>query len=693
MISDDDEDKYRDLDQETMEFVVSPAAASPPSNSVENCSSQTLANNLETYLTERRLIRLVRKKSALYNRHHRRFRDDVFKEKLWQDIARKMSVEINKCISTWAELRYKYQCHVRRLRSYRRQVQRCRSRARARPIMLHEEELIFLYTHVAQFPLQSGRRDSRPPLDVSGGDDDVTIVNIQPTIIDVDAEYSDHYKISPDQQRLIDAVRAYPQLYDTDHDHYENYHHRGLIWSAISNELREKATKLMKIWLHLHTRYEWELLHSNNNNNSNSSDSSQLLTQLNFLEPHIRQTPNTVCKLSLYLKDGWFDSIDHFRTIVNLINVLKTVPELPQLLDNNVNMAAQETTSYKELWSRVAAELKCSSERCEVTWLGLRNFYLELAEMRKIGYQLEDKWFFENIIDCLYKLLASRSVRQNKPSPPLGSAPDNIPGTAQDRGTETTPAVAPLVTPLPLAIVYPPAARKPNITISAIPKNSSSSNKSTNTIFSAICSTNSTISTTSTTRTTTTMSTAGNNSINANSSSGAIGTTGYTLPYISAAITVIPRPPPTGAPTAAPSTAASATAAPPVVTVTKSKCMNMPSNPLALPIVATVQLATRPSVSNAPSGPSARLIPSRSGLQVTVRPKSSLPLSPSVIGSTSTNNPTASTIGSTTIIRAVPAVLATPTSLAALTAPATLAVPATPTRLQLFELRVLFQRL
>ncbi|XP_032588153.2 uncharacterized protein LOC6584097 [Drosophila mojavensis] len=692
-ILDDDEAKPTlVLNEDTGELVISPATTRTPSNSVDTSSSQTFAYNLGTYLAERRLIRLVRKRSALYNRHHRRFRDDVFKEQLWQDIARKMSVEINKCISTWAELRYKYQRHVRRLRSYRRQVQACRSRARPRPIMLHEEELIFLYTHVAQFPLQSKRRNSRPPLDVSSGTDDVTIVNTQPPIIDVDAEYSDQYNISPDQQRLIEAVRAYPQLYDTEHDDYENYHHRGLIWSAISNELREKATKLMKIWLHLQTRYEWELLQSNN---SSSSDRSQLLTQLNFLEPHIRQTPNTVCKLSLYLKDGWFDPIDHFRTIVNLINVLKTVPEFPQLLEDKQDMAAQDTTSYKELWSRVAAQVKCSSQRCEVTWLVLRNFYLELAEMRKVGYQLQDKWFFENIIGCLYKLLTSRSVRyaqkhavnnvpkvasQTKPNPPQ----DKTPVTVRDVGTtETTPAVAPLVTPLPLGINYPPASRQPNITISAIPKNSSSSSssKSTNTIFSATNS-NSSNSTTGTTRTTSTITTASNTSINANSSSGAVGTTGYTLPYISAAITVIPKTRPTAAATAAPPTAA-----PPVVTVTKSTYMDTLPNPLALPILATVQLATRPSV---PSSSSARLIPARSGLQVTVRPKTSLPLSPSVIGSTSTNNLTGNSIGGA-IIRAIPAassasavpaapiVLAAPTASAALTAPAARALLAAPT--------------
>ncbi|XP_017870819.1 PREDICTED: uncharacterized protein LOC108619042 [Drosophila arizonae] len=681
-ILDDDEEKPTlVLNEDTGEFVISPATMRTPSNSVDTSSSETFAYNLETYLAERRLIRLVRKRSALYNRHHRRFRDDVFKEQLWQDIARKMSVEINKCISTWAELRYKYQRHVRRLRSYRRQVQTCRSRARARPIMLHEEELIFLYTHVAQFPLQSNRRNSRPPLDVSSGTDDVTIVNTQPPIIDVDAEYSDQYNISPDQQRLIEAVRAYPQLYDTEHDDYENYHHRGLIWSAISNELREKATKLMKIWLHLQTRYEWELLQANNS----SSDSSHLLTQLNFLEPHIRQTPNTVCKLSLYLKDGWFDSIDHFRTIVNLINVLKTVPEFPQLLEDKQDMAVQDTSSYKELWSRVAAQVKCSSQRCEVTWLVLRKFYLELAEMRKVGYQLQDKWFFENIIGCLYKLLTSRSVRyaqkhavnnvpkvasQTKPNPPQ----DKTPVTVRDvRTTETTPAVAPLVTPLPLGINYPPTMRQPNITISAIPKNSSSSSQSTNTVFSAISSTssNSTISTTGTTRATSTITTASNTSISANSSSGAVGTTGYTLPYISAAITVIPKTRPTAA----------TTAAPPVVTVTKSTYMDALPNPLALPILATVQLATRPSV---PSVPSARFIPARSGLQVTVRSKTSLPLSPSVIGSTSTNNPTGNSIGGATIIRAVPAassasaVPAAPIVLAAPTAPATRTLLAAP---------------
>lgn len=590
-----------------MDFVISPVMQSP--NSSDTCISKTSAYNLETFLAERRLIRLVRKRSALYNRHHRRFKDYVFKEQLWQTIARKMSLELSKCISTWVELRYKYQRHVRRLRSYRRKVQTCRNQAHARPIMLHEEELLFLYTHVAQLPLQPDQRTNVHDLEATSVDDDVIIVNHQPAIVIDVEEYCDQHKISSDQQRLIDAVRAYPQLYDTQHLNYANYRHRGLIWGAISNELHEKATKLMKIWLQLTTRYEWESLHCNS-----SSSSSQLLKQLSFLDPHIRNTPNTVCKMSMYLKDAWFDTIEHFRSVVNLIDVLKTMPELGQMVEDSQDQT-QKPTRYHELWLRVSAQVNCSSQRCEVTWLVLRNFYLELAEMRKIGYQLQDKWFFEKIIGCLYKLLAKKRAASNVAkvtTPPKLRAHMTGPASLRDwpkMGSSLTCSTPQPVQPLPLAIVYPAITRSPNTPISAIPINSSSSNTVTNSIAA----------TTNTNR----------------SSGGACSTSGFAMPRITAAISVVAKP----APTAAPLTVA------PVATIANSNYLSKGPKPLALPIPATVQLATVPGVR--PGLP-------RTGLHVTVKPGMRLPLTPRmppVIGSTS--NSAIRSIRGATIIRPV----------------------------------------
>lgn len=376
----------------------------PESQNTDNDIVHARRYNVQKYSDERRLIHLVRRQPALYNSHHAKFRDADHKEELWQRIAQQMGWNLLNCLGTWAQLRYKYQRHVRRLRKYRRLTQDARKPACLRPTLLHEEDLLFLYTHVARQPLQRGKpMKASEPMD----DDDVTIVATPPDdIIDLDVDIYDQFRLTPEHQLLIDAVKPYPQLYDTQHPEYMNYRHRGIIWGAISNELKEKATKLMKSWLQLQTRYEWELTFE-------KDDRSKLKEELKFLEPHLANTCVSVCKMSLYLRDSWFDPIEHFRSVMNLINVLKSFPEWMSMVEEYQH-SDSKPIRYHEFWLRVSAQVNASHQRCEVTWLTLRNFYKELAEMRKVGYQLQDKWFFENIIGSLYKLL--RRTRRAKVS-------------------------------------------------------------------------------------------------------------------------------------------------------------------------------------------------------------------------------------------------------------------------------------
>lgn len=359
------------------------------------------ATDPQTYLKERQLIQLVQKQPMLYNCRHSQFRDAEHKHRIWQSIAHQLSLEVCTCKNSWAELRYKYQQHVRRLRIYRREVQR-HVKHLVRPVMLHEGELLFLYPHVARQPLLRLKKPAIVDAE-SPEDQDVTILPTQPavTIIDLDAEYTDQFEISAAQQHLIEAVRAYPQLYDISHPSYTNYGHRGIIWAAISNELQQQATKLMKKWLQMQIRYEWELMHN--------VSKSKLRTELGFLDEHLRKNTHTVYKLSMYLSVGWYAPIENFRSIMQLITVLKSLPELAQmveLLDEKPRPAR-----YEMLWQRVAKQLHSSHQCCEVTWLMLRNFYMELAEMRRAGYQLKDKWFFEKSFADFYRHLPARTKR------------------------------------------------------------------------------------------------------------------------------------------------------------------------------------------------------------------------------------------------------------------------------------------
>ncbi|EDW75304.2 uncharacterized protein Dwil_GK19765 [Drosophila willistoni] len=283
------------------------------------------------------------------------------------------------------------------------------------------------------------------------------------------------FQCTEDHRRLVEAVQSYPQLYDIYRPGYDNYRHRGLIWGSISNELRDKATKLMKRWLYLQTRYEWEL-----GRTENGVQNSELWNLLSFLAPYVHQMPNTVCKSSLYLQKGWFDPIEHFRTVTTLINTLKGMPELLQLVDLNIPVT-QKLPRYHDLWLKVASVVNCSYQRCEITWLTLRCFHQELSEMRKCGYLLQDKWYFENVIGTMYKQMQMQqqlTTHRSSQSLPANSKPKSNVGT----GTSTTPLAtfsmltSPMNNPmpttnpprLPLAIVYPPSASKESTSSSTI---------------------------------------------------------------------------------------------------------------------------------------------------------------------------------------------------------------------------------
>ncbi|ALC48812.1 Hmr [Drosophila busckii] len=345
-------------------------------------------SNTETFLKEQQIIELVRLEPALYDRKHSHFLDANYNKQVWQTIANQVSMKRSQCQSIWLQLLFKFKRHANRLRIYSRLD---RKHEQSRPCMPHEEELLFLYTHLPPYALPEKEKSKREPEVVVV--DEVAVPEIampatattaaQATavpaaaadeIIDLESEMFEHYSTNNYHQRLIEAVRAYPQLYDTRHPDYEDYRIRGISWCDIANELSDKATKLMKTWMQLLTRYEWEL------NHCQAVNRTQVYTQLAFMESHIRQRTHTVCKTSHYLKGNWLEPVESFRGVMTLIKALKALPDLVAQVENGWWTKPRTTVEYHNLWVSVSYKVK------------------ELANMRKAGYRLQDKWFFENLM-------------------------------------------------------------------------------------------------------------------------------------------------------------------------------------------------------------------------------------------------------------------------------------------------------
>ncbi|XP_060656332.1 uncharacterized protein LOC132791435 [Drosophila nasuta] len=172
---------------------------SEPGTTNDKPKAANCGKNAAAFETERLLIQLVSEQPALYNSQHVRFKDDGYKELLWQLIATKVGKEWSNCMSLWAELRHRYQRHVQRRRRRYRVGKRYAS-------LLHEEQLLFLYPHVARMPLQRQTPEDQHTSNADDDDDDeVTIVAPQPEIIiDVDKVAIENYKLNGEQLRLID---------------------------------------------------------------------------------------------------------------------------------------------------------------------------------------------------------------------------------------------------------------------------------------------------------------------------------------------------------------------------------------------------------------------------------------------------------------------------------------------------------
>ncbi|XP_014087060.3 uncharacterized protein Hmr isoform X2 [Bactrocera oleae] len=387
----------------------------------------------------KRLIRHVRRQRVLYDPKHKQFSCAEAKNEVWAKIAKRMGCDADLCKNAWVNLRYSYQKYVRRLRKFFAN-KACKKRRR-RPIMAFETELVFLWRFIVdkiRCPLPYSDEmevQEATPVQPAAVDDDIVLLEDDVEVIDLDDETPSltkvfaklckvHFQVTPEIRRLIYNLQCYQEIFDSFHRYYEDYRRKGIIWNAIANEVGDKATKLMKCWIHIQTRYEWELMQRRLEKElSATKPQTELESLLHFTKAHILRMPRTVYKSSYFLKMDWHEPIDHFKNIFSLLVAMKKYPIVITLTEMMVNKTEDvDTAKYTQLWTDVANTKggTVTPGQCETTWLILRLFYWELMGMRKHSYQLQDKWYFETIITELYALSKTYKLPRAK-KPTLGT--------------------------------------------------------------------------------------------------------------------------------------------------------------------------------------------------------------------------------------------------------------------------------
>ncbi|XP_013111914.1 uncharacterized protein LOC106090305 [Stomoxys calcitrans] len=372
---------------------------------------------------EKRLIRQVRQHRILYDNRHKSFSNIDKKEIVWQEIGKTLKSDVETCKSTWIDLRYKYQCFVRRLRKY--YISKTKKKS-SRPSMNLESELVFLFrfmdirkscsipydiiepeSDVMEIASEAVDPPDLPATQPISVDDDLILVEQPVELIvideDDDAKHADNvFKVTKEMRVLVAQIKKYPELYDSSRTDFADYSRKSYVWNSIAISIGDKATKLMKCWILMTTRFEWEI--SRNNQNSDVAKyQTELQKELEFFEPYILANPNTVYKNSFYLKKSWCEPIDYFKEIYNLIVRMKKLPDVVFVTDSLLTNS-EKTKQFFSLWADISKMKGNAAGECETTWLIMRSFYWELMNMRKQNYQLTDKWYFETIITELYEL-------------------------------------------------------------------------------------------------------------------------------------------------------------------------------------------------------------------------------------------------------------------------------------------------
>ncbi|XP_061402605.1 uncharacterized protein LOC133338448, partial [Musca vetustissima] len=374
---------------------------------------------------EKRLIRQVRKHRILYDNNHKSFSNLEKKNAVWQEIAKKLKTDVDTCKTTWIELRYNYQSYVRRLRKYF--INGIKKSSATRPTMEFDSDLIYLFRFIenrkhCEIPYDIPEPVREPELHQTKIDDDLILIEQPVELIvideDDDAKQTEKpFKVTKEMRNLIAEIKKYPELYDTTRSDFNDYTRKSLIWNAIAVQVKDKATKLMKCWILMTTRYEWEISKTTQGSDV-AKCQTELQKEMEFFEPYILTNPETVYKHSYYLKKCWCEPMDYFKEIYNFILRLKKIPDVVYLTDTLLKNS-EKTKQFFTLWGDVAKMKGNSPGECETTWLIMRLFYWELMNMRQHSYQLTDKWYFEVIITELYEMakqspLAKQAEQQRR---------------------------------------------------------------------------------------------------------------------------------------------------------------------------------------------------------------------------------------------------------------------------------------
>ncbi|XP_037936786.1 uncharacterized protein LOC119670558 [Teleopsis dalmanni] len=388
-------------------------------------------SHLDDVKLKKKLIRQVQKYPVLFNPRHPNFSKIEEKRYAWTQIAQIMNTTVDVCENTWMNIRESYQTYVRRLRKFFHSGNKNNKR---RPIMLLESEMLFLWKYIPDksfFPLQNvpdeknEENENTTNEKIDNEDDDLIMLCDEPVIINLDDDDDDDsnakvlrkaFPINHDIKKLIEIIKEYPELYDTEHRYFNEFRRKGFIWTAIANEVGDKATKLMKSWIYLQTRYEW-ILTTQQQKEDNKTDLENLLE---FLKPYILKNRNTVCKQSYFMKQKWVEPIEHFKSIFNLLTCLKKLPHLIKYTENVISNGLEKNADYRVMWenSLVNKGIEGTPAQYEVTWLLLRLFYWELMNLRKHKYQLQDKWYFENTMTELYTASAIKKPKKGSNTAP-----------------------------------------------------------------------------------------------------------------------------------------------------------------------------------------------------------------------------------------------------------------------------------
>lgn len=125
-------------------------------------------------------------------------------------------------------------------------------------------------------------------------DDDLIIIEEPVECIVINDEEEDssirEFRLTRDMLKLIETVKKYPEIYNPRMPEFKDYKHKSSRWNLIANEVNDKATKLMKCWILLMTRYEWEInkrIQCKGDGNTPIPKLSRLETEMEFLRSHI----------------------------------------------------------------------------------------------------------------------------------------------------------------------------------------------------------------------------------------------------------------------------------------------------------------------------------------------------------------------------------------------------------------------